>query len=251
MYQFLKKLYSQRFKRITVILLDDTKPGQDDSYSIRPNSLFILITVISLLFSVFVALTFMLTPLGALLYNKEDIEMRRQVVHVTERVVALQDSLDVRNTQLEDMKNIIRLSMDTTLQIDDRFAQILEEQSSSEMVSGAEIEPIAQDNQLSTSGIVFSNILRNAPSFPAPYPVEGILSRDYEPDEFHFGIDLATKSNIEVTAIADGTVVNASWTMNDGYVMIIQHAGGIVTVFKHCSSLTKKSGDVVLKGDII
>ena len=104
MYQFLKKLYSQRFKRITVILLDDTKPGQDDSYSIRPNSLFILITVISLLFSVFVALTFMLTPLGALLYNKEDIEMRRQVVHVTERVVALQDSLDVRNTQLEDMK---------------------------------------------------------------------------------------------------------------------------------------------------
>ena len=54
-----------------------------------------------------------------------------------------------------------------------------------------------------------------------------------------------------ITSIADGTVVSASWTVSEGYVLSIQHAGGMLSIYKHCSSLTKKSGDNVLKGDIV
>lgn len=252
MLNFLKKLYEQRFKKITVILLDDSRPGEDNSYLLKPNRFFIFLTFICVMLSLLVALLFMLTPIGALLYSKEDAEMRNQVVDITERVIALQDSLMVRDKQLEEMKNVIRLSIDTTLAMDDRFISMFNNENEpvpDEFANRFDVD--ATSEQVSTSGVFFSNIFKAAPEFPTSYPVNGTLTRGYEPEELHFGIDVATKENELITAIADGTIVSATWTISDGYVISVQHANGLLSIYKHCSSLTKKNGDVILKGDII
>ena len=193
----------------------------------------------------------MLTPLGTLLYTKEDAELREQVEYITERVIALQDSLTLRDTQLSEMKTVIRLSLDTTYTMDERFSSLFELQEESREFQTLTFDENNTNERISTTGIVFSNVLKSAPDFPSNYPVEGTLTRDYEPDNLHFGIDIATKEDAIITSIADGTIVNASWTISDGYVISVQHAGGIVSLYKHCSSLTKKNGDIVLKGDII
>lgn len=252
MLNFIKKLYEQRFKKITVILLDDSRPGEDNSYLFKPNKFFMFLTFICVMLSIVVALLFMLTPIGALLYNKEDAEMRALVEDVTERVIGLQDSLIVRDFQLEEMKKVIRLSVDTTLTMDSRFSSMFENPTESVADVFAErfdVDPTSE--QVNNSGVFFSNIFKSAPDFPTSYPVDGILTRDYEPEELHFGIDVATKEKELITSIADGTIVNATWTISDGYVISVQHADGLLSIYKHCSSLTKKSGDVILKGDII
>ena len=251
MFEFLKKLYDQRYKDITVILLDDTKPGEDNSYNIRPNKLMMLITLICVVLSFLVILLFMLTPLGTLLYTKEDAQLRDQVEYITQRVIALQDSLNVRDTQLAEMKTVIRLSIDTTYTMDERFSSLFELQEESREFQSLVFDENTTGDRISATGIVFSNVLKTAPDFPSNYPVEGTLTRDYEPDDLHFGLDIATKEDALITSIADGTIVNASWTISDGYVISVQHAGGIVSLYKHCSSITKKNGDIVLKGDII
>lgn len=251
MIEFLKKFYEQRFKRITVILLDDTKPGKDNSYSFKPSSFFLLFGTLIFLASTMVALVFMFTPLGSLLYSKEDVEMRKQVRSITESVIALQDSLTIRDSQLSEMRNIIRYSLDTTLNIDQRFNSLINLQQNETTSSIEWTSSVDTDDKLNTKGMIFSNVMKSAPDFPASYPVDGTLTRGYEPEQSHFGIDIATKSNALITAVADGTIINASWTISDGYVISIQHADGIMSLYKHCATLTKKSGDAVLKGDII
>lgn len=251
MLQFIKKLYEQRLKSITLILLDDSKPGEDNSFKFKPNNLFVLFWVTSLIISLFVVGIFMITPLGMLLYTKEDAQMRVQIEDVTSRVLDLQDSLLVRDRQLEEMKNVIRLSLDTTLSLDDRFASMKDlgnMQTQGSLLFNNETNRLSQ---VDPSGIVFSNILKSASDFPTAPPVEGTFTRGYDPDVFHYGIDIATSKNQIITALADGTVVSSSWTISDGYVVVIQHAGGVISIYKHCSSITKKSGDIVLKGDII
>lgn len=251
MIEFLKKFYEQRFKRITVILLDDTKPGKDNSYSFKPSSFFLLFGALTFLASTMVALVFMFTPLGSLLYSKEDVEMRNQVRSITESVIALQDSLTIRDNQLSEMKNIIRYSLDTTLNIDQRFNSLLDLQQN-ENVSSIEWTVTDETNdKLNTKGMVFSNVIKSAPDFPSSYPVDGTLTRGYEPEQSHYGIDIATAKDALISSVADGTIINASWTISDGYVISIQHADGIMSLYKHCATLTKKSGDAVLKGDII
>ena len=251
MLRFIKKLYHQRLKDITIILLDDSKPGEDNSFTIRPNNIFVLFGISCLVLSVIFVGIFMITPLGALLYTKEDAQMRVQIEGISRRVLNLQDSLIVRDRQLNEMKNVIRLSLDTTLVLDSRFGNYFEQEQNAGQTISLSFEAAETVNRVNPSGIVFSNILESAADFPTAYPVKGTRTRGYEPEDFHFGIDIATNDDEIITAIADGTIVNASWTVTDGYVLTIQHAGGVLSIYKHSSSVTKKSGDIVLKGDII
>lgn len=251
MVDLLKKLFEQRRKKITVMLLDDSKPDEDNSYRVYPNGLFGLILAISLSFAAIVALIFMLTPLGGLLYSADDAEIRAQILEVSEKAIALEDSLRQRDLQLREMKNIIRLSIDTTLTMDQRFEDFFNEADPFQNNDFIAFEQSGTFERLSQNEILFSNVSKSAPDFPSKYPVRGSLTRRYLPDEEHYGLDIATKNNEPVINIADGSVFNSSWTINNGYVISIQHSGGVVTTYKHLSKLNKKEGDLVLKGDIL
>ncbi|MCP9290181.1 MULTISPECIES: M23 family metallopeptidase [Gracilimonas] len=251
MIDLLKKLFEQRQKKITVILLDDSKPDEDNSYMVYPNGLFGMILGISTVFAIFVALVFMLTPLGGLLYSTDDAEIRAQILEVTQKAIALEDSLRQRDMQLREMKNIIRLSIDTTLAMDERFDNLFDPNDPFQNSDFINFDESAQFNRLSQNEVLFSNVSKTAPDFPAKYPVQGSLTRGYMPDDEHYGLDIATKNNEPVINIADGSVFNSSWTINNGYVISVQHSEGVVTTYKHLSKLNKKEGDLVLKGDIL
>ncbi|MEX2602628.1 MAG: M23 family metallopeptidase [Gracilimonas sp.] len=251
MIDLLKKLFEQRQKKITVILLDDSKPDEDNSYSVYPNGFFWMIMGISTGFAIIVALFFMLTPLGSLLYSTGDAEIREQIIEVTDKAISLEDSLRQRDLQLREMKNIIRLSIDTTLTLDQRFDNIFSQTDPFQNSEYLSFEQTGTFDRLSQNEVLFSNVARNTVNFPSRYPVQGSLTRGYLPDEEHYGLDIATKKNEPVINIADGSVFNSSWTINNGYVISVQHNEGVVTTFKHLAKLNKKEGDLVLKGDIL
>jgi murein DD-endopeptidase MepM/ murein hydrolase activator NlpD len=251
MIDLLKKLFERRHRKINVILLDDSKPDEDNSYKIYPNGLFVMILGISGIFAIFVALIFMLTPLGGLLYSTDDAEIRAQIMDVTEKAIALEDSLRQRDLQLREMKNIIRLSIDTTLSLDQRFDDFFNPGDPLQNADFLSLERSGSFDRLSQSEVLFSNVSRSVPEFPAKFPVQGSLTRGYLPDDQHYGLDVATKNNEPVINIADGSVFISSWTINNGYVISVQHSEGIVTTYKHLSKLNKKEGDLVLKGDIL
>jgi len=82
-------------------------------------------------------------------------------------------------------------------------------------------------------------------------PISGVITNQFDPNNGHFGIDIVSKRNEAIKTIDDGIVVFAEWTINTGYVIIIQHSSNIISVYKHNSSLLKKEGDYVKAGDLI
>jgi len=82
-------------------------------------------------------------------------------------------------------------------------------------------------------------------------PLTGVVSSPYNPSGAHFGTDIVTKPNEPVRCIADGTVIFADWTQNDGYVIAVQHRENIISVYKHNNDLLKKVGNFVSAGDVI
>jgi murein DD-endopeptidase MepM/ murein hydrolase activator NlpD len=82
-------------------------------------------------------------------------------------------------------------------------------------------------------------------------PVNGYISRGFNPDNGHMGIDFVIKTGTPVYSAAGGYVVFADYTVNDGYMMIIAHSDEYITVYKHCSSLLKKTRDIVSEGEMI
>ena len=92
---------------------------------------------------------------------------------------------------------------------------------------------------------------RVAISFPAILPTEGYITRGFEPDHNHFGIDIAGKTGNLIVTAADGNIVFSGWTYDDGYIVIVSHASGFMSFYKHNQSLLKSSGSFVRRGEPI
>ncbi len=248
MLKFIRILFNKRNRRIKVLVLDDQEPEADDSYSLIPNSLFFgMVASVMFLISV-TALLFIFTPLGMFLYNAEDAELRNRVITMGSRLEAIQDSLERREQQYTEIIKVLREGADTTFVSDAVFSDATRISEDGMVLANGSFD---QAYFLSQNDIIYSEILKNAPSFPAAFPVKGILTRKFESSEKHFGIDIASKEGSDFTAVADGTVISAGWTINNGYSIYIQHAGGMVSVYKHATRLYRQTGELVQKGESI
>ena len=52
-------------------------------------------------------------------------------------------------------------------------------------------------------------------------------------------------------AVANGVVIFSEWTTETGYVIILEHKEGLLSVYKHNGSLNKTQGDIVRSGEVI
>lgn len=69
--------------------------------------------------------------------------------------------------------------------------------------------------------------------------------------EFHTGIDIPAPEGYDIRAAEEGTVINAGWINGYGNTVIIDHGGGISTLYAHNSSVEVENGQSVHRGDVI
>lgn len=69
--------------------------------------------------------------------------------------------------------------------------------------------------------------------------------------ESHNGIDFAAPHGTNIYAAEDGQVIRANYSSSWGNVIQIDHGGGIVTLYAHCSWLGVTKGQTVSKGQMI
>lgn len=248
MWNFLKRLFTEREGDVTVVVLDENDPDLASTFKLRArDAIFVGVIIFSgaLLFS---AALFYLTPLSAIYQQRVDDQFRDQVIAINERVMALQDSLIAREIQLDDLKNFVRSVPDTTFDVDDRFISGFGTPNTNFFMP---TDNIYSYNMLTRHEVM--NIMRTErrDDFPSFLPLAGPISQGFATDLGHFGIDIAAPENSEFRVIADGSVLSAVWTVNFGFVITVQHSNGIVSIYKHGSRLYKEKGDFVLKGDLL
>ena len=64
-------------------------------------------------------------------------------------------------------------------------------------------------------------------------------------------MDILGKANEPIKSIADGRVILSSFTVETGWVMLIQHSAGVLSLYKHNAVLFKQKNDFVQKGEVI
>ena len=69
--------------------------------------------------------------------------------------------------------------------------------------------------------------------------------------KMHTGIDIGAARGSSILAANKGTVIYAGWQSGYGQTVIIDHGGGISTLYAHCSKLLVSAGQEVSTGDVI
>ncbi|MDZ7714714.1 MAG: M23 family metallopeptidase [Balneolaceae bacterium] len=251
MIEFLKKIFASKERELTFMLFDDNEPESSTTFQFKPEKLLYLLYGSIAATVIVVLLIVMFTPLGTLVYNQEDEELRQSVIEIQQKVAALKDSLNARDVQLSEIQNVISGGTDTTFAVRQGTGGDYISSGSGSFLEPQTFSTVNREATISKNEIIFSSLFKNDSEFPVFYPVDGSLTRGFDLETGHYGIDIATKKNASFKSIAEGAVVNQDWTVNFGYVLHVQHNNGIISVYKHASSVTKSVGDVVLKGDIL
>lgn len=136
----------------------------------------------------------------------------------------------------------------------DQYEAQLEEQNST--ISSLEAS-VAEDKKTLEAQKAAAQFQGGTFTFPCPsysyissefgYRVHPI----YGTTIFHSGLDIAANYGASIVAAANGTVVAASYEPSMGNYIMINHGGGLYTIYMHCSALYVSAGQTVSAGQQI
>ena len=85
------------------------------------------------------------------------------------------------------------------------------------------------------------------------WPVNGTINSGYGPrgSSFHDGLDISAPEGTPIRAIEAGEVIYSDQLRGYGNMVIIRHAGGIVSVYAHNQSNLVREGQKVARGEVV
>lgn len=171
------------------------------------------------------------------LYNTpEKVQLRE----LNEKIIKLANEIQKLKSNNERLKNIL-MQQDSTL-----FNENNKKNNSSSTKNSTGGNVLAAFIQL-----VNKFFVKQVSSVIFIKPTDGYLSRKFDPENGHLGIDFATKENNPIFASASGYISFAGYTPEYGYVVVVNHTDDFITRYMHCAMLVKKQGEKVLQGELI
>lgn len=254
MLEFLKYIISLSRQQLTILLWKGSK-DHAETFLLVPRKLLGGLLASYVVIILVMCLIFYFTPLGTIMFNHQDRALREQVLEIYERVDQLSDSLSASEYQLSEFKQALAEGIDTTFSIRtvDQNLYGADNSFSYGQSFQPEIDPSRGVRGLLSDEIIFSNrmFFDATLEFPLRFPLGGSLTRRFDADNGHYGIDIAAEEGAVVRTFASGVVLFSGFTINYGAVVMIQHQDAYVSVYKHCNSLTIRTGDFIGKGDVI
>lgn len=182
-----------------------------------------------------------------------DVAMRRNIIMNAIMLDSLERELAIRDKYFQDLNDVIsgRQPIGQVAMRDSTrdYGSIVFRKSAEDSVFRSKVELEEKYNLTSgTTGSARGTSLASIHFFP---PVKGVVSSNFDLRTRHYAIDIVTQPKAVVSSTLDGTVIMTGWTMETGFVMIIQHSNNIVSVYKHNASLIKEMGDRVWAGEAI
>ena len=246
-----KKGYLQRmrFKYRVSVLNENTLNEAWHTHLSRRSLFFWVLLMFLLSFVVFAALIWF-TPVKNYLpgYN-EDI--RHELIVQMERVDSLNDRLRLQTEYLSTMRAVIagEVVSDSVKPLDSLVLQrresLLEDQSPAMLDFLSRYEEKERDNLtvfLSTSSV------RKTVLFP---PAHGVVEVPFDRQKKHYSVALRTPKNENVMAVLSGTLVYMTYTLENDWVVILQHEGDYISIYRNMQRVLKRQGDFVQAGETV
>lgn len=246
-----KSLRNRLFNKNRLVLLNEDT--FEERFSLRLNlmNVFVLLTVVSIIMLTLTTYVIAFTSLREYIPGYSSPQLNKQVMELTIKSDSLQNVLKQNNAYMESIRKVLMGEIEPLALNKDSLRT-----TNIERISEADFIPSKEDS-----------ILRNEVAAEDKYnlfekaehkvdlvlfsPAQGLITTGFDAKEKHYAVDIALASGTPIKTIANGTVLFADWTPTNGNVIIVNHAEGIMSVYKHCQTLTKSQGDIVRSGEVI
>jgi murein DD-endopeptidase MepM/ murein hydrolase activator NlpD len=223
------------------------------TFSLSRLNVFAYVGVFVIIISFLVSLLFIYTPMNLLLPAQQNSRLSRLLASNTYKLDSLQNELLLRDRYFENIQNIMHgrqvNNFESTYDTSLRSEKLVFSRSKHDSILRRQIELEEQKNITKVTDVGNKGIsLKNLHFF---MPVKGIVTNKFDLQGGHPAIDIVSEPNEPVLATLEGTVTISTWSLTTGYIIQVQHAHNLISIYKHNSSLLKKEGDHVSAGEPI
>ena len=223
-------------------------------------NLFLVIIGIALLLIIITIFIIAFTPLREYIPGYTDTNLNREVYLLNLRADSLEKEMNKKDIYFQNLQRVIEgydFAADSALAALNIYEPLPKgvtdtitlKKSEQDSVLRAEYEAQNQYNLFGPDYLPPAKPSSLVKNFFVP--LNGSIVNAFNPDNGHFGVDIATDGDQIINATLDGTVVFASWSISNGYCIGIQHEDGYFSVYKHNATLLKKEGNYVKAGEAI
>ncbi len=235
-----------------LIIYNDNTFEEVGQFRLSRLNVIALLGSFAILFVVLITLTIAFTPLREFIPGYPDGNMQRNILNNAIRLDSLEREIQLRGQYISNVKRLIEGKEP------EEFEHYYDTNTSNEAVSFTRSksdsllrERIRSEQFNLSIGQEVNQPSTNLANMHFFVPIKGLITNRFDPEKYHYGVDIVATPDEVVKAIMNGTVTMATWTLETGYILQIQHDNNLVSVYKHNANLMKETGSRVNAGDVI
>jgi murein DD-endopeptidase MepM/ murein hydrolase activator NlpD len=249
-----KRLFTNLNYKYKLVIMNESTFEEKLSFRISRMKVFIafgMITFVSIAFTIFIIY---ITPLKEYIPGYASVDKVKQVYINRQEIDSLERRLNQQAMYIENLKTRILMGQN----LDENDSIVLQKNENIDY-EDLNVKPSPEETKLRKEW-------EDVPPYELSYnekksgtsaisriffiaPVKGTISSGFNEKIKHYGVDILGAKDAPIKACLDGTVIISTWTYDFGYIVAIQHANNLISVYKHNSTLLKKEGDLVSAGD--
>ncbi len=246
-----KEIKRKLLHKYRLVILNESTFEEKISFKLSRLNVFVTGTLCIIGLIGLTTLLIAFTPLREYIPGYSSTKLKKQATDLTYKTDSLVVTLGNTNRYLE----TIRMVLSGDIENNETNLDSIREQFELDP-SSIDLTPIKEDSmlraevELEDKYNLFERTTGSAELVLFP-PISGVVSNTYDAGKKHFAVDVTAPINTPIKAVANGTVIFSEWTAATGYVIIIEHKEGLLSVYKHNGSLSKEQGDIVRSGEVI
>ena len=225
----------------------------EEKLSFRTNKInvFFVLFLYSILLIVFTISIVFFTQLREMVPGYSSTDLLNQAIYLTKKTDSLENELELNNKFYKSIESVLsgraeEIIYKDTLVLDNNLEDSEQQAvfpNSEDSILRRYVENEDKFN-LTKNELVIENKMFVS-------PIKGEITQQFDPSNNHFALDLSADVGTPVKAVLDGKIIFSEWSVDTGYVLIVDHGDNIISVYKHNSKSLKEQNIFVKAGEVI
>ena len=225
----------------------------EEKLSFRTNKInvFFVLFLYSILLIVFTISIVFFTQLREMVPGYSSTDLLNQAIYLTKKTDSLENELELNNKFYKSIESVLSGRADEIIYKDTLVLDNNLEDSEQQAVFPNSEDSILRryvENEdkfnLTKNELVIENKMFVS-------PIKGEITQQFDPSNNHFALDLSADVGTPVKVVLDGKIIFSEWSVDTGYVLIVDHGDNIISVYKHNSKSLKEQNIFVKAGEVI
>lgn len=238
-------------EKYRLVLVNDETFQEERSFRLVPFNVFAIIGGSLMLISLVIILSLIYTPLGRIIPERSNQDVRSQLSKIYLYVDSLESAVAARDLYIQKMSDLVYEKFEYASDVPPPNPKNNQNQAIPEKTEDLKNLMESVENEAELGNLVSSNFTAatDISNIIFTAPIKGMVSDTFSSNRKHYGTDIIAPKGEVIKATQKGTVIVATWSADTGHMLAIQHDNNIISFYKHNSSLLKKTGDLVKAGE--